>query len=144
MCSPKHLRLHIALGTPYPPLEVSPDAILDILVRIIKYFMKKFAVIETGAKQYKVSVGDKIKVEKLNAKAGEQIDFKNVLLVSDGNNTKIGTPLIKGFKVAAEVLKQAKAPKVIIFKYKQKERQRVFKGHRQPYTEVKIVDIAEK
>jgi len=104
----------------------------------------KIAVIETGAKQYKVSVGDKIKVEKLNAKAGEHIDFKNVLLVADENNAVIGTPLVKGSKVAAEVLNQAKAPKVIIFKYKQKERQRVFKGHRQPYTEVKITEIIEK
>ncbi len=104
----------------------------------------KIAVIETGAKQYKVSVGDKIKVEKLNAKAGERVDFKNVLLVADENNAVIGTPLVKSSKVAAEVLNQAKAPKVIIFKYKQKERQRVFKGHRQPYTEVKITDIVKE
>lgn len=104
----------------------------------------KIAIFETGAKQYKVSVGNKIKVEKLDVKEGERVDFKNVLLVADENNAVIGTPLVKGSKVAAEVLNQAKAPKVIIFKYKQKERQRVFKGHRQPYTEVKITEIVKE
>lgn len=104
----------------------------------------KVAVIETGSKQYRVSPGDKIKIEKLEAKVGDKIELKNVLLLSDENGTKIGTPAIKGGKAVAEVLAQKKAPKVIIFKYKAKERQRVFKGHRQPYTEVKIVDIVEK
>jgi large subunit ribosomal protein L21 len=101
----------------------------------------KVAVIETGSKQYRVSPGDKIKIEKLDAKAGDKVEFKNVLLLSGENGTKIGAPVIKGAKATVEVIAQKKAPKVIIFKYKQKERQRVFKGHRQPYTEVKIVDI---
>lgn len=107
----------------------------------IKSGKEKIAVIETGSKQYRVSVGDKIKVEKLNAEAGDKIDFKEVLLVSEDGKTKIGVPVLKDVKVTAEVIAQKKAPKVIIFKYKQKERQRVFKGHRQPYTEVKILEI---
>lgn len=102
---------------------------------------EKIAIIETGSKQYRVSVGEKIKVEKLIAEAGDKIDFNEVLLVSENGKTKIGLPVLKGAKVTAEVIAQKKAPKVIIFKYKQKERQRVFKGHRQPYTEVKILDI---
>lgn len=104
----------------------------------------KIAVIETGSKQYRVSSGDKIKVEKLEGEIGDKIEFKNILLLSGENGTQIGAPVVKGSKVVAEVLAQKKAPKVIIFKYKAKERQRVFKGHRQPYTEVKIVEIIEK
>lgn len=105
--------------------------------------MGKVAVLETGSKQYRVSLGDKIKVEKLKGETGDKIEFKNILILSGENGTQIGAPAIKGSKVVAEVLAQKKAPKVIIFKYKAKERQRVFKGHRQPYTEVKIVEIVE-
>jgi len=103
----------------------------------------KVAVIETGSKQYRVSPGDKIKIEKLDAKVGDKVEFENILLLSEDKGTKIGVPAVKGMKATAEVIAQKKAPKVIIFKYKAKERQRVFKGHRQPYTEVKILDIAE-
>lgn len=104
----------------------------------------KVAVIETGSKQYRVSPDDKIKIEKLDAKVGDKVEFNNILLLGGENGTQIGTPAVKGMKAIAEVVAQKKAPKVIIFKYKAKERQRVFKGHRQPYTEVKIVDIIEK
>jgi large subunit ribosomal protein L21 len=104
----------------------------------------KIAVIETGSKQYKVSVGDKIKVEKLEGKTGDKIEFKNILLLKGEKEIKIGAPAVKGAKAVAEIIAQKKAPKVIIFKYKAKERQRVFKGHRQPFTEMKIVDIIEK
>lgn len=101
-----------------------------------------FAVIETGSKQYRVCLNDKIKVEKLEAKAGDKINFDNVLLLSKENEIKIGTPLIKGSKVVAEVVAQGRHPKVSLFKYKPKERQHVHKGHKQPYTEVKILEIA--
>lgn len=104
----------------------------------------KLAIIETGSKQYKVTLGDKIKVEKLEVKVGDKIDFKNILLVADNGVARIGAPSLKGVKVVAEVLAQKRAPKVSLFKYKQKERQRVYKGHRQPYTEVKITDIVEE
>ncbi len=104
----------------------------------------KIAVIETGAKQYRVSPGDKIKVEKLNAEEGGKIDFDKVLLISNDGKTVIGAPLIKGAKVIADVLKQGRLPKVTSIKYKAKERQRVHKGHKQPFTEIKIVDITEE
>lgn len=102
------------------------------------------AVFETGSKQYKVSLGDKIKVEKLDAKVGDKIDFKNVILLNNTKETKIGAPLVSGAKIVAEVLTQARHAKVSLLKYKAKERQRVFKGHKQPYTELKIVEIVEK
>ncbi len=99
------------------------------------------AVIESGSKQYRVCLGDKIKVEKLEAKVGDKINFENVLLLNNEGEVKIGTPLVKGSKVVAEVLTQGRHPKVSLFKYKPKERQRVHKGHKQPYTEVKIMEI---
>ncbi|MBU4580624.1 50S ribosomal protein L21 [Patescibacteria group bacterium] len=104
----------------------------------------KIAVIETGAKQYRVSPGDKIKVEKLNVKEGDKIDFDKVLLISNDGKTVIGAPIIEGAKVTGDVLKQGRHPKVTLTKYKAKERQRVHKGHKQPFTEIKIVDIVEK
>ena len=99
------------------------------------------AVIKTGGKQYLVSPGDKIKIEKLNKKEGAEIAFNEVLLLEKGKQIQIGTPLIKGVKVVGKVLKQGKAKKVIIFKYKAKKRYKVKKGHRQSYTEVEIVAI---
>lgn len=104
----------------------------------------KIAVIETGSKQYRVSPGDKIKVEKLSAKEGEKIDFDKVLLVGNDGKTVIGAPTIKGAKVTGDILKQGRSPKVTLTKYKAKERQRVHKGHKQPFTEIKIIDIIEK
>ena len=104
----------------------------------------KIAVIETGSKQYKVAAGDKIKIEKLEAKVGDKVNFDNVLLLSVAGAVKIGTPVLKGSKVVAEVISQGRHPKVTLFRYKAKERQRVYKGHKQPFTEVKITDIVEK
>ncbi len=100
------------------------------------------AIIESGSKQYRVCLNDKIKVEKLAAKVGDKINFGNVLLVSNDGKTQIGTPFVEGSKVIAEVIAQGRHPKVSLFKYKPKERQRVHKGHKQPYTEVKIVEVA--
>jgi large subunit ribosomal protein L21 len=99
------------------------------------------AVIKTGGKQYKVSPKDKLKIEKLAAEEGAEVVFDNVLLVSNEKDLTIGEPLIKGAKVTAKVLKQAKADKVMTFKYKSKKRYKVKKGHRQLYTEVEILDI---
>jgi len=101
-----------------------------------------FAVIKTGGKQYLVSPGDKIKIEKLDVEEKKEIVFDEVLLVvSDKKNVKIGDPLVKGAKVKAKVIKQDKAKKIIIFKYKAKKRYQKKKGHRQPYTEVEILKI---
>lgn len=99
-----------------------------------------FAVIETGGKQYKVSPGAKIKVEKLTPE-GESFAFDKVLLISDGKEVKIGKPYLGGSKVETKILKQGRADKKIVFRYKSKTRQRTKKGHRQHYTEVEITAI---
>lgn len=99
------------------------------------------AIIQTGGKQYLVSPGDKIKIEKTETKEGEEIIFKKVLLLEKQKKLKIGTPFIKGAKVIGKVIKHGKAKKVIIFKHKPKKRYKVKKGHRQPFVEVKIVKI---
>jgi len=100
-----------------------------------------FAIIKTGGKQYLVSPGDKIKIEKIDKPEGKEITFSQVLLVMKGKTIKIGTPLVKSAKVKARVLKQDKAKKVIVFKYKAKKRYQKKMGHRQPYTEVEILKI---
>ena len=99
------------------------------------------AVIKTGGKQYRVSPKDKLKIEKIAAEEGAEVVFDNVLLVENGKDLTIGEPLVKGATVIAKVLKQAKADKVMTFKYKSKKRYKVKKGHRQQYTEVEIVDV---
>jgi len=99
------------------------------------------AVIKTGGKQYKVSPGDKIKIEKIVGKEGKEISFKEVLLVEKNKKLEIGTPLVKGAKVIGKILSQGKDKKVIVFKYKPKTRYKKKQGHRQLYTEVEIVKI---
>jgi len=100
------------------------------------------AVIKTGGKQYLVSEKDKIKIEKVDVKEGKEITFNDVLLLKKGNKLEIGTPKVEGAKVIGKVLKQDKAKKVIVFKYKPKKRYKVKKGHRQPYTLVEITKLA--
>lgn len=104
--------------------------------------MAQFAVIETGGKQYKVSAGQKLKVEKLNAETG-QVVFDKVLLLGDEEKgeAKIGAPYISGGKVEAKVVKQGRADKKIVFRYHSKTRYRKKKGHSQPFTEVEITKI---
>ena len=99
------------------------------------------AIIKTGGKQYLVSPKDKIKIEKINKKEGQEITFKEVLLVQKGKELEIGNPLVKAAKVIGKVIRQAKAKKIIIFKYKASKRYKVKKGHRQPFTEVEIMKI---
>jgi len=99
------------------------------------------AVIETGGKQYLVSPGDKIKIEKIKAKEKEEIIFDKVLLLEKNRKLEIGTPLLKNIKIKARVLSQEKGKKVTVFKYKPKTRYKVKKGYRQPYTEVEILKI---
>ena len=99
-----------------------------------------FAIIKTGGKQYKVSEGDIIKVEKIESEAGDKIEFDQVLMVA-GDDVKVGSPVVEGAKVSAEVLDQKKDKKIVIFKFKAKKNYRKKKGHRQPYTLVKIEKI---
>ena len=101
-----------------------------------------FAVIESGGKQYRVAPGDKIKVEKMETEDKDNFAFDKVLLVATGEETKVGTPYVKGAKVEAKVLRSGKAKTVVVFKYKPKKRYRVKKGHRQRFTEVEIVKIS--
>ncbi|MEK7657798.1 MAG: 50S ribosomal protein L21 [Patescibacteria group bacterium] len=98
-----------------------------------------FAIIQTGGKQYKVSSGQKLKIEKLSAKEGENFIFDKVLLIADGENIKIGAPYIEGAKIESKILKQGRAQKKIVFKYHSKTRFRKKKGHRQSFTEVEIL-----
>jgi len=99
------------------------------------------AIIETGGKQYKVRVGDKIKVEKLNAEEGSNFIFDKVLLKTKDDTVLIGTPYLENEKVEAKVLKHGRERKKIVFKYHSKTRYRKKKGHRQPYTLVEITNI---
>lgn len=103
----------------------------------------EFAVIKTGGKQYKVSKGDSIKIEKLSdtAKVGDKVVFDEVLLVDNGKDTTIGTPFIKEAKVEAVVEEIGKLPTVTVIHYKQKSRYFKKNGHRQPFFKVKISSI---
>ena len=98
------------------------------------------AVFITGGKQYYASEKDTLYIEKLDAKEGDKFTFDQVLMI-DG---KSGAPYIKGAKVEAKVLKQGKAKKIIVFKFKAKKKYRRTQGHRQPYTKVEITKISEK
>ena len=100
------------------------------------------AIIVTGGKQYSVSEGDEIFVEKLNAEADETVIFDQVLAVVDGENSTFGKPVVDGAKVEATVVKNGKARKIIVFKYRPKKDSKSIRGHRQPYTKVKIEKIA--
>jgi large subunit ribosomal protein L21 len=100
-----------------------------------------YAVVETGGKQYKVSAGEMVNVEKLPFEVGEQIELDRVLLVADGEEVQVGQPTVEGAKVLATVTNHVKGPKIIVFKYKPKERYRRKKGHRQVYTRLTIDEI---
>ena len=99
------------------------------------------AIIKTGGKQYKVSEGDKIKVEKLEGEEGSKIVFSEVLFLGDEKDVKIGTPILTGVTVEGTILKTAKGKKVTGIKFKPKKRYKVKFGHRQTMTEVEITKI---
>jgi large subunit ribosomal protein L21 len=99
------------------------------------------AVIQTGGKQYKVEVGSRIKVEKLDGKEDAKVAFDKVLLLGDEKNLNVGAPYVKGAKVEGKILKTAKGKKVVGIKFKPKKRYKVKFGHRQIMTEVEITKI---
>jgi len=99
------------------------------------------AVIKTGGKQYIVAPGQKIKIEKLDKKPGDEVVFEDVFLVEKDKKLDIGQPNVKGVKVTGKVLEQGKAEKIIVFKFKAKKRYKKKQGHRQPFTEVEILKI---
>ena len=100
------------------------------------------AVIVTGGKQYTVSEGDVLFVEKLNVEAEETVKFEQVLAVIDGETVKIGTPVVEGAAVEAKVVKNGKGKKIDIIRYKAKKGEKRHIGHRQPYTKVEITKVA--
>lgn len=108
--------------------------------------IEEFAIIQTGGKQYKVSLGSVVSIEKLKStkveyKKGDTVSFDKVLLVDDGKNTTIGAPYISGAKVDAEIMEIGRAKKVMVLRYKQKSRYLKINGHRQPFFKVKITSI---
>lgn len=100
-----------------------------------------YAVIATGGKQCLVKINEIAKVEKLEKNVGDKVEFAEVLLVGDDENVEIGKPILTGAMVVAEVVKQGRAKKVVGVKFKPKKRVKTGFGHRQPYTEIKIVEI---
>jgi large subunit ribosomal protein L21 len=97
------------------------------------------AVIKTGGKQYLVSPGDKIKIEKIEKKEGEEVLFDEVLLLEEDGKIQIGKPFLSDIKISGKILNHGREEKVIVFKYKSKTRRKKKKGHRQPFTEVEII-----
>lgn len=102
------------------------------------------AVIRTGGKQYLVSPGETIQIEKITGDAGESVEFSDVLLLGDEKQATVGSPYIKGAKVTGKIVDQVKGEKLIAFKYRPKDRYRRKVGHRQKYTKVKIEQILWK
>lgn len=102
-----------------------------------------YAIIQTGGKQYRVSEGDVLSIEKLTAAEGEEVIFDQVLTVVADGDVKIGKPVIEGAKVTAKVVEHGKGKKILVFKYKAKSNYRKRQGHRQPYTKVEISKIEQ-
>ncbi len=99
------------------------------------------AVFQTGGKQYKVAKGDEIQVEKVPGNVGDAIRFNKILMMGSESSMQVGDPLLEGAEVIAEVLRQARAKKVLVFKFKRRKKYRKKQGHRQCYTRLKITDI---
>lgn len=100
-----------------------------------------YAIIETGGKQYRVTEGDVLTIEKLEANEGETVEFARVLTVVKDGSVVLGKPLVEGAKVTAKVMAQGKGKKILVFKYKAKSNYRRRQGHRQPFTKVVIEKI---
>ena len=123
-----------------PENLTAPDSETVIKERQVQQEMQ--AIIVTGGKQYIVSEGDTLFIEKLEAEAGESVVFDRVLAIVDGENTKIGAPVVEGAAVEAKVVKNGKGKKIDIIRYKAKKGEKRHIGHRQPYTKVEITKIA--
>lgn len=101
-----------------------------------------YAVIKTGGKQYRVSEGDTLQVERLDAAAGDTIEFDQVLMVGEGDEVRIGTPYVEGSRVSARVTAEVRSPKIEIVKFRRRKHHMKRQGHRQAYTEVEITAIS--
>jgi len=100
-----------------------------------------YAIIKTGGKQYRVSEGDTIRVEKIQGEVGSSVELDEVLMLG-GDDVSVGTPLVSGAKVTAEIVAQDRAKKIIVFKMKRRKNYRRKAGHRQPYTELRITGVS--
>jgi large subunit ribosomal protein L21 len=100
-----------------------------------------YAVIQTGGKQYRVAPGDEVRVEKLMGQKGDEISFDRVLLTSDGENVQVGRPFLENTKVLGRILHQGKDKKVVVFKFKRRKGYRKTRGHRQPFSLVRIENV---
>ena len=113
-----------------------------IFQRKEEIFHIMYAVIETGGKQYRAEVGSKFRVERLSGETSTEIIFDKVIAVGgEGSDTRFGDPYVIGARVTAEIIKQSRADKVLVFKYKSKKNYRKMRGHRQYFTEVVITNI---
>jgi len=101
-----------------------------------------YAVVKTGGKEYRVSKGDFIRVERLEGKAGDQVELRDVLMVSEEGKTLVGTPYLANAVIRGEIVQESKGKKVLTYKMKRRKNYRRFKGHRQTYTYLKVNDIA--
>jgi large subunit ribosomal protein L21 len=100
-----------------------------------------YAIIQTGGKQYRVGLGDVLRVEKLLGDVGETVTLNNVLMVATGDECMVGQPLVAGAQVTGQILRQGKAKKILVFKKKRRKNFRRLRGHRQPYTALQIKEI---
>lgn len=100
-----------------------------------------FAIVQTGGKQYRVSPGDILRVERLPGERGDEVLLEQVLLVADGDAIQVGQPLVAGARVVSEILRQGKGKKILVFKKKRRKNYRRKQGHRQQYTALEIKDI---
>ncbi len=101
-----------------------------------------YAIVRTGGKQYQVACGDQLRVEKLEGNVGDSVDLTDVLMVADGEDIKVGQPVLDGVKVVAKIAEQGRAKKVLVFKKKRRKGYRLKQGHRQSYTALKIEEIS--
>ena len=101
-----------------------------------------YAVVKTGGKEYRVSKGELIRVEKIEGNVGDQVTLKDVLMVSKEGETRLGTPLLANVVIQGEIVQEIKGKKVLTYKMKRRKNYRRFKGHRQTYTYLKVNDIA--
>jgi len=101
-----------------------------------------YAVFKTGGKQYRASEGDRLRVEKLDAEVGDSVEFDQILLVGEGSDVKLGSPLVEGGKISAKVTAQARGRKIDVVKFKRRKNYKRQHGHRQHYTEVEITSIS--
>jgi large subunit ribosomal protein L21 len=100
-----------------------------------------YAIIKTGGKQYRVEPGKQYRIPRLQGEAGSDVEFKEVLLGSDGDSVRTGVPTLRGAKVSAEIVRQGRGEKIVVFKHKRRKNYARKRGHRQGFTEVRITDI---